>query len=677
MSQEKVYTLKLTDEQVSSIKDLFHVNKWELEIETLDRYIEKRDIATDYVEVNSNDRKTSSPESPRCSMARQRSKDQGKSATLPAGMSLSDTTPGIEAMKDIGATYRSFKGKFKSGSLRKGKNVLPKYEEGKSAWHVSLAPILGTTLEETFSTSDIMFDHFLVATNNTLKVITRLSTEHVNTVSRVPVRIVLLIDKSGSMLNKIGKRSRHAKITKVKHFAKQLVENLDDGDQVALVTFGEQAEIFCPLEKLTEKTRPRIQNLLDTLDTSTMSRETNLSAGLRTALRVFYEGSKSESDYLESKNSILVFTDGDFNAGTTDANSLIHEVRQNIRQVVPVLDDSRNQWVTISVVTTGSTISESAYALSKTCSSEAYYYINKDTEDPEVELFLPVLLRKSAVAWNISYIIESFKNIKFDDQKCSKDNRVRLRRSISGRGPHTEKAYFMYDFAANHSKQIGIVASWNGPQSIAQLPNEEAIFKLKVEFTNIKGERLWQEQLITKEDILNALLNKGDPEATTAACKHDMQILTNDVLRSAAEHVKLGDKEKSKAAMMNGQLSLQKLLDEYGQQSCSEEGDKAKQQISLYAKSVTENLGELISVIEKSTEGETWNRMKAVSTAIVRESPNVSDNVINSNFLCPLPEIHPTDMSSGKDPFKRLYESNKAKNRTTINLEQLLADNFA
>ena len=49
-----------------------------------------------------------------------------------------------------------------------------------------------------------------------IKIITKLSTEHVHTVSRVPVRIVLLVDRSGSMLHKLGRDARDAKITKVR-----------------------------------------------------------------------------------------------------------------------------------------------------------------------------------------------------------------------------------------------------------------------------------------------------------------------------------------------------------------------------------------------------------------------------------------------------------------------------
>ncbi|XP_045207654.2 uncharacterized protein LOC123559696 [Mercenaria mercenaria] len=674
---EKVYAVRLTDQQVAGIQSLFNQKGWSLELDTIDRYKEKEEIAGDYVEFKPINGRASPIEAETSPAIRRRIRSE------PTSHVADDDGERLEAMKKIGATYKqSFKGTFKTGSLRKDVGVpLPGIAESSRAefspqgqWRISAAPGSILTEEAEVGTSDIRFNHFLVADDKTIKVLTRLSTEHVHTVSCVPVRIVLLIDRSGSMLHKIGKDSRHTKITKVKHFAKQLIASLDDGDEAGLVTFGEDADVFFPLQKLTAKSRPLLQERLDKLDRDSMSRLTNISAGLRMALKVFFDASKCESDYLERKNSILVFSDGEINAGTTDTNSLLHEVRQSIRQMVPKLDDSQNQWVTISVVTTGSNISEQAYMLSKTCSSDAYYYIKKDAVDPEAELFLPVLLRKSAVAWNISYVIETFHDIKFDSDKCSKDNRIRLRRSISGRGTQNEKAYFMYDFAAGHARQIGIGATWGGETSLQHLPNDETLFKLKVEYTNIKGDRLWQEQLITKEDVIDALYNRPNSETNAAACKHEVQMVSSDVLRYAAEHMKVGDKRKSKAVMLDGQRNLQALLNEFGEKSRQDSQSQNNVQIQMYAKSVVDNLGALISTIEKSSEGESWNKMKAVSTAIVRETPNVSGTVVDSEILCPLPHIDHMGTDAMADPLQRLMAKNKKQKRTTFGLDKLLED---
>lgn len=312
--------------------------------------------------------------------------------------------------------------------------------------------------------------------------------------------------------------------------------------------------------------------------------------------------------------------------------------------------------------------------LSKTCSSEAYYYINNDAEDPEAELFLPVLLRKTAVAWNISYVIETFHGIKFDDEKCSKDNRIRLRRSVSGRGVHVEKAFFMYDFPAGHSRQIGVAATWQSETSLQHLQPEEVIFKLRVEFTNIKGQRLWQEQLITKEDIMNALHGRPNSEANAAACKHEVQMVSGDVLRYAAEHMRVGDRTKSKAAIQDGQKDLEAILNEFGKLSQQEASSQNSVELNMYAKSVVDNLGALINSIEKSTEGEAWNKMKAMSTAIVRQSPNVSGTVVDSEVLCPFPDIDRMETDALADPLQRVMEKKKKEKRITFGLEKLLED---
>ena len=48
--------------------------------------------------------------------------------------------------------------------------------------------------------------------------VTSLDTGHIHQISKVPVRIVLLVDRSGSMLTKLGKGGVHSKITKVINF---------------------------------------------------------------------------------------------------------------------------------------------------------------------------------------------------------------------------------------------------------------------------------------------------------------------------------------------------------------------------------------------------------------------------------------------------------------------------
>lgn len=632
----KRYTIKLTDEQTTTVKQLFNDHSWKLELELASGHSNIPEEDDQYVKLQS-------PENGRI---------------IPRGTD-------VQQLKDIGYLYKS----IKRSNEKDTKDEAAASTPSQSHW----SPFLTKSDGEVTPNSDIRFNHFLVADNDMITVVTKLCTEHVRTVSYVPVRIVLLIDESGSMLHKIGRNGRQSKITMVKHFAKKLLSSLDDEcDQIAVVTFGNEADVFFPLQKINGKSRPGLLEKLNQLGKGTMSMATNLSAGLRLALKVFFDASKSEADYYVSKNSILVFTDGEINAGTTDTNSLIHEVRQNIRQMAPNFDESSKQWVTISVITTGTCISDHAYMLSKTCSSDAYYYINKDSDDPESELFLPVLLRKTAVAWNISYVVKTFHGLTFIDNKCSKDNRIRLQRSFSNKGSSAEKAYFMYDFPAGNTRHLGICAKWYGPESVAYLSDTEVLFRLRVEFTNINGERFWQEQTVTKHDVLEAIDHKNE-KACIAAYKHELQLVSCDVLRSAAEHVKTGKTEMSKAIMVGGQDNIKVLFQEFGEKSREEKSNEEIALIHKYTKSVLDNLGDLIKTMEQSVAGETWNKMKALSTAIARESPSATDTLIDGDIICPMPNIDHMESGGMKTSLEYLVAK---QNRNSFGVESLLQDTF-
>lgn len=51
--EEKVYAVRLTGQQVTEIESLFREKKWNLEMDTIERYKEKEDIAGDYVTMSS------------------------------------------------------------------------------------------------------------------------------------------------------------------------------------------------------------------------------------------------------------------------------------------------------------------------------------------------------------------------------------------------------------------------------------------------------------------------------------------------------------------------------------------------------------------------------------------------------------------------------------------------
>jgi hypothetical protein len=367
------------------------------------------------------------------------------------------------------------------------------------------------------------------------------------------------------------------------------------------------------------------------------------------------------------RNSIIVFSDGEINEGTKEPNKLVHEVREKIRRNAFDLDDSQNQWVSISTIATGNDISEAMYLLSKCCSSDAFYHLDvqkSEVDDPD--LFLPVMLRKTAVVWNVSIVVEAVNGAVIMNNETSQDNKVRLRGSVRGK-EKTEKAFFYYDIPAASTRHLGVALDLSNVDHSANT----VVMKVKVEYTKASGLRMKYFIEIARGEFANE--GGGKSEAIQANLMHDARLISQNVLHKAAEHVKTGNIAASTAQIKQGQTELQALMQKYGAMAAEEpeseqprgrhcivstadtlmrsmrdmldEATVKPETECTYADSIMNTMQTLLTDLEGSStqdsnepDGKSWAKIKAVSSAISREVPTISSDV-HTDLLAPLPDI--------------------------------------
>ncbi|KAJ3090054.1 hypothetical protein HK100_007563, partial [Physocladia obscura] len=143
---------------------------------------------------------------------------------------------------------------------------------------------------------------------------------------RAPVRIVCVIDLSGSMDNFVALSSSSAPgeadglslLDIVKHACKTIVSGLIDSDSLAIVSFSDNAQIemeMCTMNSTTASAAASAnastgrQRALDIIDRLETSGSTNIWAGLDLALNVMHGSNNSPSEDSAS-TAILLFTDG-------------------------------------------------------------------------------------------------------------------------------------------------------------------------------------------------------------------------------------------------------------------------------------------------------------------------------------------------------------------------------
>lgn len=122
----------------------------------------------------------------------------------------------------------------------------------------------------------------------------RLEAARVKLDKRLPLNIVLVIDRSGSMSG--------PKIRNVREAAKFVVDALQDGDILSVVSFDNGAEVLQPAAAIESLDRARVKTAIDRL---TDRGGTDMVSGLRTGLA---EARKSAGT--ERVNRIVLLSDG-------------------------------------------------------------------------------------------------------------------------------------------------------------------------------------------------------------------------------------------------------------------------------------------------------------------------------------------------------------------------------
>lgn len=125
--------------------------------------------------------------------------------------------------------------------------------------------------------------------------------------------LVFLVDTSGSMYDQ-------DKLPLAVDALKYLMQEMDEKDSVAIVTYAGSSEIALEPTKCTKEGK---EEIIKTLDSLTADGGTYGEAGIRMAYEL------AAQSYVEGGNNrVLLLTDGDFNLGQTDDSELIDLVTE-------------------------------------------------------------------------------------------------------------------------------------------------------------------------------------------------------------------------------------------------------------------------------------------------------------------------------------------------------------
>lgn len=142
-----------------------------------------------------------------------------------------------------------------------------------------------------------------------------IKTKSIEASKRPPCNLVFLLDVSGSM-------SAPDKLPLLKSSLKTLLDNLDDADRIAIVTYAGDSGLVLPSTPASSK-----ETILEAIDSLQPGGSTNGASGIELAYQV-----AKQSGTEDSVNRVILCTDGDFNVGVSSQEglkALIEEKRKS------------------------------------------------------------------------------------------------------------------------------------------------------------------------------------------------------------------------------------------------------------------------------------------------------------------------------------------------------------
>lgn len=425
-------------------------------------------------------------------------------------------------------------------------------------------------------------------------------------------RLVCALDASLSMRESYGPDERLSKIDRVKIFAQLLVKTMSSDDWLGVVTFGTDARVVLPLQKLTEEVKEKAVKAIDEISANG---PTNISAGVCTAIDQFRAEFKRSRFY---DDNVLLFTDGMPTVGVTEPEALVEVIRNKIASLREECYYTSDYTVRFMAASTGGFLPDVAHKVGQAFGSDAVYYLN-ESNLLELGLVQPLVLRQTCFLSHIEVGVRALNGVTLDKERMRSEYRQNVPRVRSEQvEDDATTLYYIYDVAADVPRVINCCLLI--PPKRKRALKKKDVLRIQLKYRDMTQVVRTTERTVSYKELVRKEKHNVEME-TLLSLRHEGASIAHRCLVESAHLLRKLDRQGAQKLLQRAVDDIRD-LGEYFRETLHA-SEPAQEEMAVLFEAIITNLescSQQVSNIAVNWD-ESWARMSAMATSFSRRSP--------------------------------------------------------
>ena len=316
-------------------------------------------------------------------------------------------------------------------------------------------------------------------------------------------------------------------------------------------------------------------------------------------------------------DNIVLFTDGMANEGITETDDMIRELRRHMDALREESHFPPDYTIKLATLGTGGFLPELLYNIGMAFSSDAFYFLNENT-NLELNMMKPILLRQTALVSSLKIQLTALNGVLLDKSKMTNEYEP-YNPDGNDVCDETKATYYIHDIASDMSRHL--ICYLRLPAKHKKTLKNKDVLSFQITFRDSNSLIRTVERTITYVELPIKEIKTLEKDIIVTA-QHETRVMAQKTLNRCSDYMKRLDRTRSKGVLRTGGDNIRAY--------CEHVSTLISEECTEYLNHWTEPILANLEFCDKFLSDlavrwdDAWARLKAMSSSLGREVPTAA-----------------------------------------------------